>query len=132
MRRCLKKLLKLHLQRKESVQRLVQARTRKGKRKKPFFVLQSLLSKCQCNHTSHRCGRDPSWHPFTRSTYPAHSSTSNDAIALDLQKIHDDLQAQTYTLQSLEDYVNKQLWNCKQCKTCKQPRLPSCKASLTS
>ena len=42
-----------------------------------------------------------------------HTLLPNDAIAqsvfvLDLQKMYDELQAQRYTLQSLEDYVHKQ------------------------
>ena len=37
-----------------------------------------------------------------------HTLPSNDAIALDLQMIYDELQAERYTLQSLEDYVHNQ------------------------
>ena len=37
-----------------------------------------------------------------------HTPPPNDALAPDLQKIYDELQAQRYTLQSVEDYVHKQ------------------------
>ena len=41
-------------------------------------------------------------------TLPPNDATAQPVFALDLQKIYDELQAQRYTLQSLEDFVHKQ------------------------
>ena len=41
-------------------------------------------------------------------TLPPNDAIAQPVIALDLQKIYDELHAQRYTLQSLEDFVHKQ------------------------
>ena len=50
----------------------------------------------------------PSPQVLLQHTYPPNDAIAQSVFGIDLQKIFDELQAQRYTLQSLEDHVHKQ------------------------
>ena len=80
-------------------------------------MLRSWLRKCQCHHLLHATTLaidmkeplpgTPSPEIPIQCTPPPNDAIAQSVFALDLQKIYDELQAQRYTLQSLEDYVHK-------------------------